>query len=190
MKYTGLIASAAAIIAAVFFIAYISGKQAIPVITGSRGAPAAAATSTDASLVGSAAPSFNLLGASGDSVSLSGFSGKPLVLIFWSSWSQPSLDELRIVSDYRANPDAAAPLVSFLAIDSEEDPSVALSLARRSGYNVPFALDSSGAVTENYRVTGLPETYFIDRSGVIRDVSAGVLGRSALVDKIENLVKQ
>ena len=41
--------------------------------------------------------------------------------------------------------------------------------------NYPLALDLDGSVTQAFKLTGLPETFFIDSAGVIRDHRIGVV---------------
>ncbi len=57
------------------------------------------------------------------------------------------------------------------------------------GLTFPILLDSpSTEVFDQYRLRGLPDTFFIDREGVIRDVVVGPLSRSALEEKLADLL--
>jgi hypothetical protein len=53
----------------------------------------------------------------------------------------------------------------------------------------PILLDSpSTEVYNQYRLRGLPDTFFIDRDGIIRDVVIGPLTESALREKLDALL--
>lgn len=191
MKYYKLLFAVIFLALAIFAVVYFSGTGGLANLSGTNTLPTSVASSTDESLLGERAPFFDLPTVSGDNATLTQFFGKPTILIFWSTWNQQSLDQIKITSDYlgsAGNTDAS--LVSFLAIDSQEDPSVVTSLIRRSSYHVPFALDSSGATTNQYHIKSLPTIYFIDREGVVREIYAGILSQSLLVDKMEQIIKQ
>ncbi len=172
----------------VFVLVFIAGRYILPDIFG-QSDQADTTIQTGGKLLGQKMPAFDIPDAAGKRVSSSAFLDRPLVLVFWATWNQPSADEIKILDDYLASGDSRAGLVSFLAIDSQEDASVALSFIRRSGYTVPFGLDSYGDVTDHFQIKSLPTVYFIDRDGIIREIDAGVLNRSMFVDKIEQLLK-
>jgi len=179
------------IIFLVFIAAQISGKYVLPGLLGKNAVDTVIiSTSTDETLLNKKAPSFDLPDINGNSVSFSKFLNTPTVLIFWSTWDQRSIDQIKILDDYLASGNRNASLVSFLAIDSQEDPSVMKSLIRRGGYNVPFALDTYGDVSGRYNIKSLPTIYFIDRGGIVREIYTGVLSQSMLVNKAEQIIKQ
>ena len=136
---------------------------------------------------GAKAPYFELSDINQNQVKLSSYNNQPLVILFWSTWNSEAADQLKIFDDYLSN--AKNDLVKILAIDSQEERSVSSTFVRRGGYQILVAVDSDGAVTEKYGIKSLPTIFFIDREGVIREVSTGVLSEKMIGDKMEQLIK-
>jgi len=190
MKYLKVFLLVIVCLACIFLAVYLSGASIVPNLLGKNANSVAVASSTDQTLLDQSAPSFDLPNTSGGYVTLAQFLNTPTVLVFWSTWNKLALDQVKILDDYLASGSKDAGLVSFLAIDSQEDPSTVLSLIRRSGYQVPFALDTYGDTSDRYHIKSLPTTYFIDRQGVVREIYSGILSQSMLVDKMEQIIKQ
>jgi peroxiredoxin len=55
----------------------------------------------------------------------------------------------------------------------QESPSIIRPFTEDFGMEFTVVLDKRGAVSDSYRLIGLPMTYFIDREGVIRSVFQG-----------------
>ncbi len=62
-----------------------------------------------------------------------------------------------------------------LLISLGEDPAVVRRYLESTRYDLPFLLDPDFAITDGYRITGLPTHFFVDRSGTIRDLAIGGL---------------
>lgn len=139
-------------------------------------------------LVGSRAPYFDLPNLAGDHVNLGAYADKPLVILFWATWSQESTDQLHILDEYQASVPESK-LVSLLAINSQEERNVASSFMHRGGYQIPVLLDTLGKAGESYHASALPVFYFIDRTGTVEEVYAGALSQKALGDKIEKILQ-
>ncbi len=137
--------------------------------------------------LGKQAPYFELSNLRGNRVRLSDFLGTPVIILFWASWNQSAADQLKIVDDYYASHKDGA--FTIIAINTQEDKSVAASFMKRGGYEVPTILDSKGAVGETYHIQNLPTIYFIDRSGIVRGIFVGVMNQSQLVDNSEKIIK-
>jgi cytochrome c biogenesis protein CcmG/thiol:disulfide interchange protein DsbE len=95
-------------------------------------------------------------------VSLGELRGYTLVLNFWASWCPPCRDEAPALA---AAARSHTGRVVFLGIDSQDLTSDARRFLRR--YQVPYVSvrDGSGSAYEDYGVTGLPETYYLDSRG-------------------------
>ncbi|MEK7546884.1 MAG: TlpA disulfide reductase family protein [Patescibacteria group bacterium] len=131
------------------------------------------------------APDFILLDSSGRSVKLSDFAGKKIVLLFWTSWNEVSLEALDILNDYARFP--AAKDTVFLAINSEEDKNVVTDIARDQGVSINLLLDTDGAVGEAYQIGTLPLTVFIDGGRFIAKEMVGSLSADILQDILTNI---
>ena len=139
-------------------------------------------------LIGKAAPAFELpLLLSPDKK----FSGKDMlgrvwILNVWASWCPPCLVEHPVVT--RIAKSGMAPVVGLNYTDAREE---ALPWLERNGnpYQL-IAFDRDGRIGIDYGVYGVPETYVIDRQGVIRYKHIGPLSADVVREKLEPLVKE
>jgi cytochrome c biogenesis protein CcmG/thiol:disulfide interchange protein DsbE len=103
-------------------------------------------------------------------VSLDELDGRPLVVNFWASWCVPCKEEApRLNAAARRH----GGRVAFLGIDVQDFKSDARRFLRRYGVNYVSVRDPGDTTYTAYGLTGLPETYFVDRNGRI---AAHVIG--------------
>ena len=95
---------------------------------------------------------------------LSDFLGKRVILIFWTSWNDVSLNQLQIIDDYyRSIPNED---IAVLAVSTGEDAKAVEAVLAKKSISARVLLDTDGAVGEAYGVGFLPLTVFIDRAGL------------------------
>ena len=136
-------------------------------------------------LVGKAAPDFRLETLLGASVSLAQFRGRPVIVNFWASWCLPCRDEAPIL---RAAMDRyAGKGLVILGIVVNDPPENARKFAEEFKLNYPNLLDPSGKTEVSYGVRGVPETFFINRSGLITYRKAGPLETGELERHIQEI---
>jgi cytochrome c biogenesis protein CcmG, thiol:disulfide interchange protein DsbE len=115
-------------------------------------------------------------------VALSDLRGQPVVLNFWASWCIPCRHEApRLVASARAHRGA----VLFLGLDVKDFSSDARSFLRHFHVNYVSVRDGGGGLYDDYGLTGLPETYFLDRRGRIVAHVVGEISPSSLEAGIE-----
>lgn len=120
---------------------------------------------------GSLAPDFLLETLEGDEIRLSDLRGKGVIVNMWATWCPPCRREMpQFVAAYDRYREQGLEIV---AVNVQESESVIRPFVDDFGVDFPVALDRSGDVSEEYRVIGLPTTYFIDREGVVRDAFEG-----------------
>lgn len=120
---------------------------------------------------GNLAPDFLLEGLDGGDVQLSKFRGQPVVINFWATWCYPCRQEMpNLVKAY--NQYRGQGLV-IIGVNLQEGKSIIEPFARDFGIAYPIAIDRTGSVGDEYRVLGLPTTYFLDREGVVKSVFTG-----------------
>ena len=61
----------------------------------------------------------------------------------------------------------------MLAISLREDPGVVASFLEEHEFDLPVAIDPTGAVGMEYGVRGLPTSYVIDRDGLVIGMLVG-----------------
>lgn len=175
------VAVASGVVALVFVVALALSKEGeISSDTGSG--------VTSGGLVGKNAPDFALPSLDGGRVSLEGLRGQNVVLNFWATWCVPcraEMPELQQVYDEKRNQG-----VVVLAVNLKEQQGQVDSYVRELGLTFPVVLDKDGSVAESYKVLGLPTSVFIDRGGVIRNVSYGALNQSAIERRLKNIASQ
>ena len=120
--------------------------------------------SPGAGLVGKPAPDFTIQD-SDHTVSLHQFRGKIVVLNLWGSWCGPCIEETPALNRLQSRMGDKIVLLG-VSMDSTDAPYHAF-LKR---YNVSFLTvrDVNQEAANLYKPTGPPETYVIDRSGVVR----------------------
>lgn len=135
--------------------------------------------------IGEPAPNFALVDArDGRTVrTLADYRGKPVVLNWYASWCKPCEREMPV---FEAAYKSGAGSVVFLGVDPLESSSKAVGILDKTGATYPALLDSSGVVTDHYRVRGMPTTFFIDKDGIIRAIHIGEVRTN---DLEENLAK-
>ncbi len=122
---------------------------------------------------GRAAPDFRLLALDGDTRALHEFRGQYVLLNFWASWCGPCRGETPDLQDfYSRNLDRN---ITVIGVNQQEDEPTARKFTAQFGVNYPILLDRDGAVSQAYAtgVGGLPVTYLIDPTGVVRRVYIG-----------------
>ncbi len=112
--------------------------------------------------------------------------GKVWVLNVWASWCVACKEEHPLLLDFAKS--GVAPLVGLDYKDQRKD---ALQYLRQQGnpYDL-IAMDKDGRVGIDYGVYGVPETYIIDKQGVIRFKQIGPVTPEALQTKMIPLIKE
>jgi len=139
-------------------------------------------------LVGKSAPDFSLpqLHDQEKVFSSNELRGKVWLLNFWASWCGGCKDEHPVLMQL-----AQSGEVPIYGMDYKDRREEALTWLRRWGNPYPvIAVDESGRVGINYGVYGVPETYVIDKAGVIRYKQIGPLDEDTVKGKILPLVRE
>ena len=139
-------------------------------------------------LIGKPAPAFELplLMAADQRFSEKHMLGKVWILNVWASWCPPCLVEHPVVTQVARS--GMAPVVGLNYKDTRDD---ALPWLKRNGdpYQL-IAFDANGRIGIDYGVYGVPETYVIDRQGIIRYKHIGPLTADVVQKEVEPLVRK
>lgn len=129
--------------------------------------------------------------ANGSSLKLSDLNGKVVLLNFWATWCPPCREEIPSMMKLNKTMDGKPFQMVAISIDEGGKPAVE-SFFNDSGYSLPAYLDASGASVKSYGITGVPESFIIDKQGiVVKKIIGGVTWDSPeVVSFLEGLIKQ
>ncbi|HEX5613725.1 MAG TPA: TlpA disulfide reductase family protein [Acidimicrobiia bacterium] len=135
--------------------------------------------------IGSRAPGFVLETIDGATHSLAGVQGRPVVVTFWASWCLPCLDELPLLQEAL---DEHGDAFSVLAIGFRNLPSDDADWLAEHDITIPSLQDPDFEVALAYGVRAIPQTFFIDADGVIRDRVFGITTAAGLRAPLDALL--
>ena len=143
--------------------------------------------------VGSTAPNFTLpsvlAGVPVDLYALGKHRNHPVVLNFFASWCVPCQKETPLLASTAQAEQAKGSVLQFVGVDVADNPANAVPFIRQSGITYPVGQDADLKVSANlYGLFGMPQTFFIDESGVVVGHHEGALTKSVLDSWIHKLV--
>lgn len=125
--------------------------------------------------VGSVAPSFTATDMAGNPVSLEDLEGEVVLLNIWATWCPPCREEMPSMQRLheRLGDQIHIVAVSIDAPEGAVDPSGnpggnVQAFAEQMGLTFPIWKDPAGEIQRIYRTTGVPESFVIDRDGLIQ----------------------
>jgi hypothetical protein len=93
------------------------------------------------------------------------------VLVFWASWSDPSVSELPGLDDiYLKNITSA---IKFFAVNQAEEAAAVKAFLSKSHITMPVLLDPEGKADIAFAAESLPEIVIVGRDGVVKKVFVG-----------------
>ena len=110
---------------------------------------------------GSAAPDFSL-----ENVRLSGFRGQVVVLNFWATWCLPCVQEIPSLVEMQRRMKAKG--VTVIAVSVDVDENAYRQFIKNHKVNLLTVRDPSGKTNAAYGTFKFPESYIIDRKGIIQ----------------------
>ena len=121
--------------------------------------------------VGDPAPDFSLIDRQGKTWTLSELKGQVVFINFWATWCPPCLKELPSMQKLYTT----LPKDSFkmLAILNKDKMTLADFVANQKGITIPILDDAQNVVGSKYFLIGLPETFIVDKQGIIREKIIG-----------------
>ncbi|MFO1415254.1 MAG: DsbE family thiol:disulfide interchange protein [Burkholderiales bacterium] len=139
-------------------------------------------------LVNKPAPEFTLtqLHAPDKQFSAADMKGKVWLLNVWASWCVSCREEHPLLVEL-----AKAKVVPVIGLNYKDKNDLGIAWLRQNGDPYNFSVvDADGRVGINYGVYGVPETFVIDKQGVIRYKQIGPITAEALEKKIIPLVRE
>lgn len=125
---------------------------------------------------GSPAPRIAGTTLDGVSFDLASLRGRPVIVNFWGPSCIPCRDEFPLFKqELAAHAGDGLAIVGVLTYDGPDDARAFVAQYRATW---PTVQDPSGAIRTTYRVVGRPQSYFVDRDGVLREISVGQVTES------------
>ncbi len=115
---------------------------------------------------GVAAQDFELPALRGDYVKLSDYRGKVVFLNIWATWCPPCREEMPSMESLYQRLKGRGFEMLAVSIDREGEKAVS-PFAAKYGLTFPVLLDPDGKTYRLYGLTGVPESFIIDKSGVV-----------------------
>jgi peroxiredoxin len=124
-------------------------------------------------VVGQPAPDFTLKTLDGQTVTLSDLRGQPVVINFWASWCAPCRLEMPALQQAYEARRAEGLVILAVNLTAQDRLAEVKTFVEELDLTMPILLDESGAVSELYRLLGLPTSIFVDGNGVIQRIHLG-----------------
>ena len=138
----------------------------------------------------SSAPAISVISMDNRQLTLADLKGKVVLLNFWATWCPPCREE--IPSLMKLNSFMAGKPFKMVCISVDEGGKKAVEdFFKNSGFSLPTYFDATGQAARSYGVTGVPETFIIDRNGIVAKRVIGGLDWSSpeVVSFLEGLMK-
>ncbi len=107
----------------------------------------------------------------GEALALAELRGRPVIVNFWGPSCEPCLREFPLLQAKAA--EHAQDGLVIVGVLMGDPPEPARAFVDRFGASWPTVMDPTGAIRAAYRVVARPQTYFIDRDGILRSIQIG-----------------
>ncbi len=117
---------------------------------------------------------------------LSDLRGKVVVVNFWASWCVECRKESDALEAAWRTYGKSGLVV--LGVDYLDNQAPAYQYLQSYNTTYPVGIDLQEQISRQYRITGVPETFFIDRNGVVRKTVIQALSPQELNSTVESLL--
>jgi cytochrome c biogenesis protein CcmG, thiol:disulfide interchange protein DsbE len=140
--------------------------------------------------IGERAPEFSLTTFDGQTYNLSDLRGKVVLLNLWASWCKPCEQEAPDLEaawrHYQSRED-----VLFLGVAWTDTDKKSLEYLEKFDITYPNGPDLGTRIAQAYRITGVPETFIIDRDGVLAYVKfSPFLSVQEIIDAVDPVLEK
>ncbi len=138
------------------------------------------------------APAFRAIDlATRDTASLEDYRGSVTLVNIWATWCLPCRDEMPSMQKLYDSLGTRGFKIAAISID-EGSPEDVIAFAEEFGLTFDILHDRSGQVERLYQTTGVPESFLLDRRGVLvkRVIGAHDWSSPANIGAVERLLDQ
>ncbi|MGC9197323.1 MAG: TlpA family protein disulfide reductase [Acidobacteriaceae bacterium] len=141
--------------------------------------------STDKPMLGKSAPDFTLVDLNGKKISLSDYKGHAVVLNFWATYCSPCKLEMPWFQDLENRYQSEGLVVLGVDQDDGMAPKDVAAAARKIGVTYPILIPN-GEISTSYQLGDyIPQTFYINKRGMIVDQTVGAHSRDEMEADIE-----
>lgn len=131
------------------------------------------------------APEFSLTSFDGETIVLEELRGKVVVINFWASWCIPCRTE---AGELEAMSRKYSDEVVFIGVDYADTEKGALKFIDKYGLTYFNGPDLGTRISAEYRIRGVPETFYVAKNGELQGLKIGPLAPGELELKILELL--
>lgn len=137
--------------------------------------------------IGQPAPNYRAVSLNGDSVSLGSQRGKVLLLNVWATWCHPCRDEIPELRAVHAKYQGRGLELVGVSVDVDGAEEHIREFMKEFEMSYPVWLDPDERVSTQFLVVGVPATFLIDKTGILRWRKTGPVqpGDTSLTNSIE-----
>jgi cytochrome c biogenesis protein CcmG/thiol:disulfide interchange protein DsbE len=135
---------------------------------------------------GKPAPQWTEPTSTGGQLSSASLRGKPVYLNFFASWCPPCNEEAPSVNALQKK--YAPKGLVVVGVDVQENAAKAEGFRKQHNLSYATVVDS-GTLRDAYSVNGLPVHVFIDRDGVVQNITIGEMSPSQIENQIQRVVR-
>ncbi|NJN95263.1 MAG: TlpA family protein disulfide reductase [Anaerolineales bacterium] len=121
-----------------------------------------------------------------DQITLADLRGQVVVVNFWASWCVECYKEAELLE--QAWQDYKDRGVVFVGVDYLDTDKEGLAYMEKYGITYPSGPDLGNKISEDYAITGVPETFFINQQGQIIHVQIGPIEQAQLYGLLDRLI--
>jgi len=133
------------------------------------------------------APEFTFTTFEGKTISLSDLRGQGVVVNFWASWCDPCRDEAPLLEQtWRREKDNG---IVFIGLDYLDQEPAAKAYLAEFDITYPTGPDLQSQAARRYRISGVPETFFISPEGEIVETVIGPITSQAQMDGLIDRIR-
>jgi cytochrome c biogenesis protein CcmG/thiol:disulfide interchange protein DsbE len=122
--------------------------------------------------LGSPVQDFSLTTFDGQPINLSDLQGKVVLVNFWASWCTTCTDESAFLEEAWQKVNADGKIV-FIGVDYADTETAARAFIQKNGIGYMNGQDLRSEISQQFRISGVPETYLIDNQGTLQGIKIG-----------------